>query len=114
MALSSIYVDATGMITGTIRDRSGNVFQPTALTITIRDVATGNVINGRNDSALTPIGNYVSSGGAVTIQLTSADNVRYDATKESEAHEVILKFTWGTNSKGYAVAQYSVQRVGSV
>ena len=112
MSSGKIYVDATGHVTGTIEDYEGTGFQPTTLTITIRDRATGAIVNGRDADNLTPIGDYVDGSGNVDILLAAADNVLVDAAQEHEIHEVVLKWTYGSGKKGVAVGSYQVQRPG--
>jgi hypothetical protein len=113
-----LYIDTTGRITATILKDDGTALAGsvvTALTLTIRNRdASNTVINGRNESALTPVATYLSEAGALTIDLLPADNVLIDSTKYEEVHRVIVKWTYTGGAKGLLAEDYNVQNPAAV
>ena len=78
---------------------NGTGFQPEALFLSIWDKETGAVILA--ETALTPIGTYVTGAGVATIFLSTAHNALVNTylRKETEIHRVMARWTW-TSSAG--------------
>jgi hypothetical protein len=95
------YVDRgeSGYITGTIKDYAGTAFQPTTLTFTLYDRTSKTIINSRSSVSLTPIGDYVTANGALTFNLTTADNTMVDPTKHRETHVARFVATWSAGAQ---------------
>ena len=107
-AITSIQVDHSGWVSGTIKDKDGVALTVTTLALTIYDKATGETINARNASDLTPIASYAPAG-VIGFRLTRADQALADATKTSEEHVLRLDFTWNaTADKSFGQVIYTV------
>lgn len=78
-------------------DDAGAPVNPASANWTLYDAASGAAINGRTAVTL------VTTGATGTIELTPADNVMVDPTKNIEEHRVYVAFTYlgsGTRSGG--------------
>jgi len=91
--------DATSAIPGT---------SITSLTYTIRDRRTGSIVNGRNNTALSPASTYVDSNGNLNISLTDVDNDFVTAGQVKETHRIIVKYTYTGGLKGVLWEDYEV------
>lgn len=61
------------------------------LTMKLRDVKTGVVINGRTAVDLLP---STATNGDITVSLTSADNVVVDSRLATEQHQILIACTY--------------------
>lgn len=114
MSAAVIFNATSALLTGTIKNNAGAGFQPTTLTITIRNRGTGAIVNSKSDTALTPIGTYVTAGGVVSIPLTPADNTLV-GTGDKEIHRIVLKWTYNAGADaGAAFIDYTVQKPDTV
>ncbi len=112
MPINELTVDESGLVTGTIVNaNTGAGFQPTTLVFTLYDVKTGNIINSRNATALTPIGTYVTAGGVLTHTLARADIVLADTTQDVETHRIHYKWTYTASADaGIADLVFTVRK----
>lgn len=98
----------TSWLRGTIVDDDGDGFQPDQVRLTLRDRATGAIINGREDVDITA---SVSAGGALNHELTPDDNVLITTSRQYEQHSALLTWTWG-DRVGKARVDFYVERIG--
>lgn len=105
---------STGLMTGILRDELGAVVplaSLTALTITLTDIDTGQIINTRNaQNALNTNNVTVDSGGNLAWTLQPADNVIITATTELERHRVKFEWAWSLGTKaGKHIEDFQVE-----
>lgn len=81
---------------------TGLGFQPQTLTLTLWDVKTGAIINGRNGANVL---SSVDAQGKVVFWLTEQDMQILDPTLVTEVHQALFTWTWlnGERHDGVAI-----------
>ncbi len=80
-----------------ILDEDGNPVQPTSLTLTYYNRATGAIINSRDGQNVLNMNNVVIANGAMAWSMQIADTTIVDATSVAEINVALWK--WVANSK---------------
>lgn len=90
---------ASWLLEMTLEDENGPISggQLTTVTLTLRDRATGQVINSRQDVDVKP---EVDGTGLLTHQFTAADGAIVDARRTLEDHEAAIAWTYGSGLGG--------------
>ena len=83
--------------TYTILDEDGNPVQPTALTLTYYDRATGVIINSRDGQDVLNLNNVVITNGVMDWSMQVLDTAVLDTTLVAEIH--VALWQWVANSK---------------
>lgn len=114
MPIGTAFTDNSHTLTLTVQKRDGTPLpgsELTALTLTIRDRATGAIVNTRDAVALSPVADYWDANGLFTLELGPSDNVILDAAAPREEHRVIIRWTYASGaSKGVWVGDYTIER----
>lgn len=97
----------SSVLTATIKDNTGTPIPGASLetlTVTLYEVLTGSIINGRNDTnILGANGGSVSVGGVLTWNMDAADNQILSATSPpvtDERHVALIEFTFNGGRRG--------------
>ena len=80
-----------------ILDESGNAVQPTVLTLTYYNRATGAIINSRDGQDVLNLNNVVITNGVLDWSMQLADTTIVDTTLGTEIN--VALWQWTANSK---------------
>ena len=102
MATHRFLEATTGEITGTLVDLAGvgvPVSQLTTLTLTLRNAATGAIVNGRNQQNVknannVTVGDTGPTAGQLVWAVQAADTPIIDAGAEQDLHDALFEWTW--------------------
>lgn len=98
---------STGTYTATLLDEEAapiTVARITTLTLTLRNVEDGTIINSRDDQNVLNLANVTlhASSGLLTWEIQILDNVIVDTTLangEKEIHRAIFEYSWDSGAK---------------
>lgn len=90
----------TQFVTATFRDQDDEAIVPSSLTLTLYDLASGNVINSRSGVSIRNTnGGTVTANGVLTLELSANDNVVLNTHKATEQHIALLEWSWSANTR---------------
>ena len=95
---------STALYQATLKDHTDTVIAASSLdtmTLTLYDVATGDIINSKNGTnVLNTNGVTISGAGALAWIMASADNTINTSTSVIEHHKALFQWTWGGGKAG--------------
>ena len=92
---------SSGLVSATLTDANGDPIAGsdlTALTLTLTDVDTGQIINHRDVDNILTSPSPVDEVGALTLALDAEDNVIVTPRRQIERHRALLQFEWADGS----------------
>ena len=106
-------------LTGVLRDENGTPLGAvTTLTLTLWHVASGGLVDsvGRpaNQNILNINGGSLDGSGNFALRLTGADNQIVDTAAQFEAHEALIRFTYGGDGVGWHRVQFYVENASFI
>lgn len=111
----------TGAVyTATLKDADGTVVplaNLTTITLTLYNVATGAIINSREDQDVKNTNNvtFHSTSGLLTWSIQAADNVMVNSALQDEKHIALFEFVYsGTGTPGKHEVILMVRNLGQV
>lgn len=82
----------------------------TAILLTVSDVKTNTIINGRTAVSVRNVnGGTLAADGKFTLQLSAADNALVDQTVADELHRLVLQVTYQKSSGGTGSLTHEVR-----
>ena len=120
--MATLYTkEGTGAIyTATLEDSTETAIPSaniSAITLTFYDVASGDIINSRDDQDVKNANNVTihSTSGLLTWTMQAADNVIVDDDLAWEHHRALFEFVFsGTGSPGKHISQLMVRNLSKV
>jgi hypothetical protein len=105
----------TQKLTFTLKDEAGAAIPGSSLTtctLTLYDLATGTIINSRDD---VDVKSNVDSAGLFSFTFALADMAIQDSTLAVETHVVLIEWTYASGAKrGSYEAELTVRNVSKV
>jgi hypothetical protein len=115
MASYTLHEGETAKVSATVTDEAGATQTSVdALTVTLYDEATGDVINSRDAQSLDGENNGTFTSGALVWEMQPADNAITDAAKDHEVHVALFEWTFGTTKKGKHEIRFLVHNLTKV
>ena len=101
--VESVWEGTRRVLTMTLKDTDGVVIPSSAMTtitLTIKDQATGAVVNSRNAQSVFNVngGTYHATSGLLSIILTPSDTA-ISGAKAVERHGALIAFTYASGAK---------------
>jgi hypothetical protein len=120
--MATLYAtENTGAIyTATLEDSSGTAIplaNLTTITLTLYDVASGDIINSRNDQNVLNQNNITihATSGLLTWTMQAADNAILDDDLDWEHHRALFEFVFsGTGSPGKHEGNFMIRNLSKV
>ena len=106
--LTSFFEQTTDGFTISFFDKDQVAVTPDSATYTLVDEDSGDVINDRLNTVITPI------SSVVTLAFTTDDNSIINSDKSEEVHVLQIKFIYNTDQVGRGKNRFSVQNLAQV
>lgn len=108
--------DSTATLSGQFQDASGAnipLIALVAVTLTLYDKATGEILNGREGLDIRDTGPAtITADGFLELTLDPADNVVLDQENPTETHAALIEWTYNQgDAKGKALAYFTVRNL---